>query len=157
MSFQDIYQAKLEDFIDRNLGLASKESLDTDTNALRSQFRKQSKIISQLIAESWLKTDRGKYIKEILLGGNTRKIKQLLKDNGIDIDQFLGRTIINVDWDTFFGTIKEVSHTSHEIVYNMPYPPRPSEVSDEELQDWVDNTDPQQVYPTAPYIPLSGF
>ncbi len=49
----------------------------------------------------------------------------------------------------------EVSSGDNLWVSNIPYPPRPAEVTNEQLEEWVNNDDPEQVYPPHPYIPLT--
>jgi hypothetical protein len=154
MSFRDNYEAKLKEFINANLGKAAAKSPDLKGHELTEGFRQRSKLISQLIARSWL--PGGEEIKQTLIYGSSDEIKALLTQEGVDLDKFFGPTMIKVDWDTFYGTLEEIYATDFEVIYNMPYPPRPGEVTDEQLTDWVGNTNSDEVYPPYPYIPLTG-
>ena len=119
-------------------------------------FGQLSKNISQLIAKSWL--PEGEEIKKVLLHGSSEKIKDIFKENGVDFDEFFSPMTVNVnvDWDTFFGTLAEITGPGQPLEYNLPYPPRPMEVTDAQLNEWVNNSDPSTIYPPYPYIPLSA-
>jgi len=117
-----------------------------------------SKKVSQLIARSWLPNDpEGADIKGALLSGDSEEIKTVFKKYGVDLDEFFSPMTINVnvDWDTFFGSLAEVTGSEQPVEYNIPYPPRPMEVTDAQLSEWVDSNDPSAVYPPYPYIPMT--
>ncbi len=154
MSFRDTYQTKLDELIEANLHRITARSAGRSNDEVKSSFRQQSKKISQLIARSWL--PGGEDIKNTLLHGSSDDIKKLLRDNGIELDDFFGPLKVNVDWDTFFGSIKEIKDPDYEGIYNMPYPPRGLEVTDEHLTEWVNNTDPNTINPPYTYIPLTA-
>jgi hypothetical protein len=123
------------------------------SNEISREFLNQSKKMSQLIAKSWLPNDpEAANIKKVLMSRNSDEIKALMKNYGIDPEGFLGPTKVVVDWNSYKGVLTE---EVGEMVYSLPYPPRPTEVTDEQLEEWVNNTDPNTQYPTTPYIPLS--
>ena len=130
---------------------------DVNSEELKRELEKQSKTISQLIAKSWLpdKYPEGKEIREVLIRDNSDEIKSLLKKYGVDIDifGFGGSLEVTVSWDTFKGDIEEIPGRAG--AYTLPYPPRPAEVTNEQLEEWVNDTNPDDPYPKAPYIPLT--
>lgn len=120
-------------------------------------FADVSKKISQVIAKSWL--PEGQEEREILLEGNSRKIKKLFKKNDIDLDALMEPIPVNVviDTNTFNGSIEQIPNTDPEktLTVKIPYPPRPAEVSDEELQQWVDDCS-DNVYCDNLYVRVSS-
>ena len=132
---------------------------EVNSDELKRELQKQSKTISQLIAKSWLrdKYPEGEEIREVLLRDNSDEIKSLLKKYDVDIDifGFGGPIEVTVSWDTFSGDLKEVPGRAGS--YTLPYPPRPAEVTNEQLEEWVKDTNPDDPYPKAPYIPLTAF
>ncbi|MDF5725678.1 MAG: hypothetical protein PUP91_35575 [Rhizonema sp. PD37] len=136
-----------------------------DPKELRDQFeqwlRENSKKMSQVIAKSWLQNDpEGAQIRQVILSSEPEKIKDFLKEKyNIDIESVLGTLIgspvkVKVDWDTFGGSTSEFPSGG---VYVLPYPPRPAEVTDTQLQRWIDDNDPSpsHQFPADPYIPLT--
>lgn len=122
-------------------------------NEFSREFLSQSKKMSQLIAKSWLSNDpEAANIKKVFMSRNSNEIKALMKNYGIDIEGFFGPTKVVVDWNSYKGVMTE---EVGEMVYSLPYPSRPAEVKDEQLEEWVNNNDPNIQYPTTPYIPLS--
>ena len=121
-----------------------------------SQYGLYTKLISQLIAKSWLDTDEGKKIKQTLLYGTEEDIKQLMRENGVDWDDLYAPLTVKprVDWNTFWGNFQEVAGPDEPLVINVPYPPRPAEVTDQQLTDWI-NDKSDRVYPPTAYIPLT--
>lgn len=113
-----------------------------------SEFQQASKKLSQLIAKSWL--PGGESIKATFLSGDEDCIKAFLKDAGIDLQEFNVRHVI-INWDSFYGRLDELG-----LICYIPYPPRPSEVTNPQLEEWVNDQDPSQVFPRTPYIPLSS-
>jgi hypothetical protein len=111
-----------------------------------SEFQQTSKKLSQLIARSWL--PHGEDIKRIFLSRDEDKIKELLEKEGICLQDF-NIKIILINWDSFYGTLDELG-----FIFRLPYPPRPSEVKNEQLEAWVNDNNPEQIFPTTPYIPL---
>jgi hypothetical protein len=113
-----------------------------------SEFQQASKKLSQLIAKSWL--PGGEKIKAIFLSGDENQIKALLEETGIHLQDFNVRHVL-INWDSFYGRLDEMG-----LICHIPYPPRPSEVTDPQLEAWVNDQNPNQVFPSTPYIPLSS-
>ena len=123
------------------------------SNEISREFLSQSKKMSQLIAKSWLPNDHdAANINKVLMSRNSNEIKALMKKYGIDIEGFFGPTKVVVDWSSYKGILTE---EVGEMVYSLPYPSRPVEITNEQLEEWVNNNDPNTQYPTTPYIPLS--
>ena len=136
------------------------ERKNLNTNELNN-LQLISKKISQLIAKSWLSNDEdGKRIREVLLLPNTPdktgKIKKLLEDHGINIEN-LGVAKIEVDWDSFFGSLKDTGDPQSPLTLVIAYPPRPTEfnITEEALETWVSDTDDSRLIPDHPYIPVT--
>ena len=157
---QAAYQAKLEQQFQNYLTAYDlKGKGEGELKASNESFAQLSKEISQLIARSWLPNDpKGADIKGALLKGDSEEIKTVFNKYGVDLDKFFSPMTVNVsvDWDTFFGTFSEVTGPEQPLEYNLPYPPRPMEVTDAQLSEWVHNSDPSTIYPPYPYIPLSA-
>ncbi len=113
-----------------------------------------TKEISKLFAKSWL--PEGKEIRKILLSGDDQKILQLFKDNGIEIE-ILGNIDIELDTDSFLGSLEDTRDNSTPLKLKLAYPPKPSDfnLSDSELEEWVNNENPEQIIPPNPYIPVT--
>ncbi len=133
-----------------------------DIKQLQTSYASASKKLSQLIAQSWLQKDvegsEGHEFRQILLRHNSEEIKDFLKNkHSINIDDLFqavsdGPVDVKVSWDTFGGK------TDEELrLYVLPYPPRPSEVTDAQLEKWVNDINPEQIFPLDPYIPLTFF
>ena len=123
-------------------------------------FADVSKKISQLIAKSWLPEDReGKRIKKILLRGNSNRIKELFKENDIDLDELMAPIPVNVviDTNTFNGSIEQIPNTDPDktVTVKIPLPPRPADLSDKELTQWVNDCSDNTVHADNPYIRFS--
>lgn len=118
-------------------------------------FQLVTKTMSQLIARSWL--PGGEEIRSVLLSEDSAKILQMFKDNGIDIEEMFKTSRIEVDWSTFLGRIEDTTDPSEPLKLVIAYPPRPSDynLSDSDLEDWVQNQDPKQKVPNHPYIPVT--
>ncbi|MDF5715150.1 MAG: hypothetical protein PUP93_15015 [Rhizonema sp. NSF051] len=130
-----------------------------DLDQFEQWVRENSKKMSQVIAKSWLRNDpEGAQIRQVILSGDTDQIKDFLKTKyNVEIESVLGPLIgspvkINVDWDTFGGRTFEFPSGG---IYVLPYPPRPAEVTDTQLQKWIDDNDPSHQFPADPYIPLT--
>lgn len=124
-----------------------------------SVFAEHSKKISKLIAKSLLPNDpEGAEIRAVLLENVSEKIKAVFKKYGMDFDEIASPFSVNVtvDRSTLCGSIEEVEGPGQILKVNLPYPPRSEEVTDKQLTEWINNNDPDVVYPTAPYIPLSS-
>ena len=124
-----------------------------------NSFAEISKAISQILAKSWLPNQpEGGEIKQILLYGTPDEVKAMFKKYGVDLDEFYRpyNVTLFVNWDTFYGQLKELSGGGQQnLDIDIPYPPRPMEVQDWQLVDWINNNDPNTVNPTYAYIPLS--
>ena len=118
-------------------------------------FQLVTKQMSQLIAKSWL--PEGEQIRSALLSNDSAKILQMLKDNGIDVEELYKTSRIEVDWSTFLGRLEDTQDPLEPLKLVIAYPPKPSEynLSDSDLEEWIQNQDPNQKIPTHPYIPVS--
>ena len=153
-----LYESKFAESLDVAVGPIEGRKNGAVKNGaeVRQSFAQQSKKISQLIAKSWLPDDpEGTQIKKVLIEGNSEKINEMLKKYGVDLEVIFHPLSIHVDWDTFFGKMAETTVGGGTWLYSLPYPPRPNEVTDAQLTDWVNNQDPNQQFPPNPYIPLS--
>ncbi|GAB1543540.1 hypothetical protein NUACC21_62150 [Scytonema sp. NUACC21] len=155
-----IYQDKFDEFVNQITeefgNTRGAESID------RQDIVILNKKLSQFIAKSWLPNDpEGADFRRVVLRGDSEEIKNWLKNHGVDLEGFFRVSIhIEVSWDTFIGTLKEsttpgaISDRSNRYIF--PYPPRPAEVTDEQLERWVNDTDPNKQFPDDPYIPLTA-
>ncbi|WP_407889142.1 hypothetical protein [Scytonema sp. NUACC26] len=136
------------------------ESNLTDNEGIEEFLFEQDKKISQLIARSWLqKDDVGKQFRDILISSKSSQeksdeIKNFLQNQGIAFPKELFSQI-KVNWESFGGKIEE--EPGRERIYLLPYPPRPFEVKDEQLEKWINDNNPERIEPEDPYIPLSFF
>ena len=108
-----------------------------------------SRDMSKIVAMSWLPA--GKEIREAILSKDSDKIKKVFADLGCDFSFYSGYKV-EVDLNNFEGNLEDLKQT---IV--IAYPPRPSEfnLSDRDLQDWIDEKDPNISTPPHPYIPVT--
>ena len=62
-----------------------------------------------------------------------------------------------IDTNTFNGSIEQIPNSDPQktLTIKIPYPPKPAEVSDEELQQWVDDCS-DNVYSDSLYIRVSS-
>jgi hypothetical protein len=111
--------------------------------------RTLSRKMSKIVAESWLPA--GKEIREAILSDNSDKIKKVFEDRGCDFSFYEGHKV-EVDFNNFEGNLKDRKET-----ILIAYPPRPSDfnLSDRDLQDWIDEKDPNISKPPHPYIPVT--
>lgn len=146
----NIYRAQLDEAF---------EALRANNQISDSQLekvRQASKKFSQLIAESWLRTEPGQKIREALLSNDSEQIKKVFKNHGVDFDEFFPSTSQAVaDWDSFLISWKE--RLGGNPTLKIPYPPQPQEVTNAQLQEWVKNDNPNITEPPYPYIPYSCF
>lgn len=116
-----------------------------------------SQKISQLIAKSWL--PEGEKEREILLGGNSNKIKELFKENEIDLDGLMDPIPVDViiDTNSFNGSIEQIPNSDPKktLTVKIPYPPKPAELSDDELKQWVNDCS-DDVYCDNLYVRFSS-
>ncbi|MDF5732081.1 MAG: hypothetical protein PUP92_29790 [Rhizonema sp. PD38] len=158
MSIQT-YQDKFDTFFNQiTEELGNTRGLDTID---KQEFQAINKKLSQLIAKSWLPNDpEGAEFSKILLRGDSEEIKNSLKNHGVDLEDWFRVSInVEVNWDTFVGTLKEITTlgaiSDRSNTYILPYPPRPAVVTDEQLERWVNDTNPDNKFPLDPYIPLT--
>ncbi len=134
-----------------------------DTTAQLDQL---TKVLSQIIARSWLPDDPiAARWKEALNFGRQDEIKAIingvLREKGYEftMENILGENIeIIVDWGSFIADFEVVAIDEEPVVlFRFPYPPRPSrdELKDQDLAAWWENKDSEQVIPHIPYIPLT--
>jgi hypothetical protein len=134
-----------------------------DKEATRAATIELNKKMGQIIAKSWLyKSDpEGEKIRNVLVGNllkttaeKSKEIIEFFKSNyDIDIENIGGVfpvESVEVNWDTFYGNLSENGKK-----YVLPYPPRPTEVTDEQLEQWINDT--SNNFPSTPYIPLTVF
>ena len=123
----------------------------TPSNPSQEDVQTITKKMSQLIAKSWL--PGGEEIRKILLSNNSEEIKKMLKKHNISLE-LLGDIKIEVDWSTFLGRLEDATNSLKLVI---AYPPRPSEynLSDSDIEEWVNNEDPNQKVPSHAYIPVT--
>lgn len=121
----------------------------------------KAKKLSQLIAESWL--PRGNDYRDKFLG-DQKTLKQFLIEKGIFDDQDDADEVEeikverNVEGPPYLGAIdidKTIEGEAIKLKLFIPYPDRHSQLTDEELEKWINNTDPNQIRPSNLYIPQS--
>ena len=159
MSIQ-VYQDKFDTFFNQlTEELGNTRGLETIN---KQDFQATNKKLSQLIAKSWLPNDpEGADLKKILLRGDSGEIKNWLVTHGVDLEDWFRVSLnVEVSWDTFVGTLKEITSlgtiSDRSETYILPYPPRPAAVTDEQLERWVNDTNPDNKFPLDPYIPLTA-
>ena len=111
---------------------------------IAKEWLEASRKISKLIAKSWLPGEEE--LKHQFLNDP----KRVLAENGIDIPD--GVEVV-ADPRSFDCSIvsDERYGMPEKLLMKLSYPPRPAEVTNEQLSDWVEG---KVKYP-APYIPLS--
>ncbi len=111
--------------------------------------RTLSRKMSKIVAKSWLPA--GKEIREVILSNDSDKIKKVFEAGGCDFS-FYQDYKVEVDFNNFEGNLKDRKET-----ILIAYPPRPSDfnLSDRDLQDWIDEKDPNISMPPHPYIPVT--
>jgi hypothetical protein len=157
-SYQDQFDVVFEREWERTTDLAK-----IDKEAARTEMIGLNKRMGQLVAKSWLyKSDpEGGKIRNVLIGNlhkttaeKSKEIIEFFKSNyDIDMENIGGVfsvESVEVDWDTFYGDLPENGKK-----YVLPYPPRPTEVTDEQLEQWINDT--SNNFPSTPYIPLTFF
>jgi hypothetical protein len=157
-SYQDQFDVVFEREWERTPDLTK-----IDKEVARATMIGLNKKMGQLIAKSWLyKSDpEGEKIRNILIGNlnekmaeKSKKIIEFFKSNyDIDMENIGGIfpvESVKVSWDTFYGNLSENGKE-----YILPYPSRPNEVTDEQLEQWINDT--SNDFPSTPYIPLTFF
>lgn len=117
-------------------------------------YKELSRKFSKLIAKAWLADDsEAKKIDEILLEGKSKKIKKLLKKYDIPV---LDDCEYVVDRKSFEISVFVDEKT--QIAYvRLPYPPKPQGVEDIQLNEWVNDDDPNTTEPTELFLPRVCF
>lgn len=105
-------------------------------------LREASHQISQLIAKSWLSDDpEATEINAVLQEGNSNNIKTLFQKYGIDLDKLLGETTAVIIDSVFLDRgIEQMSSFDGTLTVKIPYPPKPGDISDEDLTSLVGNS-----------------
>jgi hypothetical protein len=152
------YQKMFDDSFEELSKLIGNSWSPENRQAYREESLNRDKKLSQFVAKTWL--PEGAEMRKIILKGDSDEIKKLLKDNGIDVIEKLEivlskKITIKVNYDSFAGTHEEQKGIG--TIYNLPYPPIPSEknVSESVLQKWVSDSDDAHDFPEDPYIPLT--
>ncbi len=147
-----------------------------------AQLLKQCRLLSQLIASSWLEGDKATKIREIFTeatGKDDSQLRALLTgkkpelwkqpifdENEITMYRF------QITWNAFEGTLLEhpqalVEQKPPYFTVILPYPPRPElsefTVTYQQLETWVgakleedENGLVKNPFPPYPYIPLTS-
>ena len=143
--------------------LENHQARSAESNSPGSVLRTLNKKISQLVAMSWLPD--GKEIGPILVGGDQDKIRNLFLEKGILGPEDATLTRFDVCPNPvahegesnlkYTGRIVEDPDTAtpESWIFEIPYPPRPEQVKDEMLSDWV-NSPPDSDPPDASGISL---
>lgn len=158
------YQEHFDMVFEREWKERNPDLLKIDKEVARTAMIELNKKMGQLIAKSWLhKSDpEGERIRNVLVGNllettaeKSKEIVEFFKSSyGIDMENIGGVfpvESVEVSWDTFYGNLSENGKK-----YVLPYPPRPTEVTDEHLENWINDTTSNN-FPTTPYIPLTFF
>lgn len=99
-----------------------------DIPILPKEWQDGAKMVSKVIAKCWLQDDfKAEFIKNPQV---------VLEKEGISIPE--GVTV-RVDINSTKWASEPLSPGSKEIVISIPLPPRPTEVSIEELQNWLND------------------
>lgn len=153
-----------------------------DYETFAQAMLRKTKLISQLIARSWLEDDTATQIREIFTqfatGHDDSDLRELftgrkpeLWDKRIFDDDEILTYRFEISWDTFEGKVSE----NHQAVLEqqppyftvvLPYPPRPVlnefTVTPDQIQKWLNSPIEQDEhgliknpYPPYPYIPTS--
>lgn len=121
-----------------------------------------SKKLSQVIAHSWLPNGDGE-AHDVFTEGNSDRVRDFLVQRGllsrldaqhanIIVDRSIRTTNPNSSVSVYIGTVAMERDENGEInIYTItiPYPERPTDLTDKNLQDWFDSPDGE-----APYTPV---
>ena len=155
---------------------------DSPVQEFYNQLLLETKLISQLLAYSWLSDEeaadippshlptplQGKEVQpseiaDTLQYEGSREIKNLIEDLvGVDLNVWFGSSSeVCVSWDKFDAVIHEggdAAVAAKDLRYTiyLPYPPRPQCATSLELANWIADKDDKHLGPPYPYIPLSG-
>ncbi|WP_224413203.1 hypothetical protein [Oscillatoria salina] len=93
---------------------------------LRADWQEISDRISQLIARAWLDSD----LNERLIADPRRT----LEEEGIEIPEGVE---VNIDQSTYNWSI---GSEGSNVVWRIPLPPKPADISEEQLSAWTRGT-----------------
>ncbi|NES63829.1 MAG: hypothetical protein F6K24_00230 [Okeania sp. SIO2D1] len=81
----------------------------------------------------------------------------MFKREGINIEIFGPGLKVSIDTNTFTGYLEETRDNQQPLNLVISYPPKPTEfnLSDQELKEWVENDDSNQLAPDNLYMPVS--
>jgi hypothetical protein len=167
---------------DADTGITTTKHPFCDHKSMAKRWLKHGKLLSQLIASSWLEGEKAAKIRKIFTqfspGHNDSELKALLTgekrelwDTPIFTPDEIEMYQFEVSWDKFEG--KTLEH--HQAVPDqkppyftivLPYPPRPAlsefTVTLDKIEDWVNAPIEDDEHgliknpsPPYPYIPLS--
>jgi hypothetical protein len=158
------------------------QNLPCDYETFANQLLRRTKLISQLIASSWLEGEKATKIREIFTqfstGHDDSDLRELLTGQKADLwaqrifdDDEIELYRFEISWNTFEGTLNENQQAIQAqkppyFTMVLPYPPRPVlggfTVTLDQIQNWVnsplqeDNKGLiQNPFPSSPYIPLT--
>ncbi|MEQ8754053.1 MAG: hypothetical protein RID09_11120 [Coleofasciculus sp. G1-WW12-02] len=143
---------------------------------LFSLLSKQCKLLSQLIATSWLNGEKATQIREIFRKAKREDdsdLKDLLTgkkselwDQPIFDETEIDRYEFEITLDSFEGSLIETGKVSPAFKMTLPYPPRPAlgelTVTYAEIEEWVkepiveENGITKDFVPPSLYIPCSS-
>ena len=127
-------------------------------------FAEASKNISKIIAKSWLDDEEGRRIRNGLLNPDT--VKQTLESGingqyGVNLNTLFDPICVTVrvygQGETMpaNSSIQPIPDANGGIVVNIPLPEKPQGLEDELINTWIDNDDPNTVYPSPPIPAIS--
>ena len=107
---------------------------------------------SKAIAKAWLADDsEGKKIHQTLLEGSSEKLKELLRNYEIPVKDECEYAI---DRGSFQVSIF-IDEKTQRYYVRLPYPPRPKELEDLQLTEWVKDDELDTMAPTK--LSIVGF
>jgi hypothetical protein len=166
------------------------------THNYYNRIVKQCKKLSQLVAISWLEHENAQQIRRIFLDFKSNDFERRSQTYIDMVDLLTGKKgdllepwfpdnsfgaifdpteinyfLIQVKWDTFEGSLQEITQPSVEqegpfFIMTLPYPPKPSAENvnlDDVPRAWltskVDVNNPQETvsdpFPPVPYLPTT--
>ncbi len=152
-----------------------------DYETFANQLLRKCRLLSQLIATSWLNGDQAKQIREIFTqatGHDDSELRQLvtgkkpkLWKQSIFDDEEIELYELKISWNSFEGKLIEnaqavMSQTPPYFTLILPYPPRPAlgefTVTYEQIEEWTTASIEEEdgliknPFPPYPYIPLTS-
>ena len=158
------------------------QNLPCNYETFANQLLRRTKLLSQLIASSWLEGEKARKIREIFThfstGHDDSDLRALFTGRKPDLwnqrifdDDEIELYRFEISWNTFEGTLNENTQAVRDqkppyFTMVLPYPPRPAlgefTVTLDQIQNWVnsplqeDNDGLiQNPFPPYPYIPMS--